>query len=68
MNDLREPSTIINALDASAVADTLFRKNADPTLYDPKLDFNRDGQVDEADLVLLQTNYLKFSPILVPGP
>jgi len=68
VNDPRVPavelSTIINALDASALAAELSKPKV--TDRNPNLDFNRDGSVTADDLTMLQGNYLEFSPILVP--
>ena len=71
VNDPRadvELSTIINALDASALATSLNKDLeaivGEPT-YDASLDFNRDGKVNASDLELLKKNYLEFSPVLI---
>ena len=66
IDDLRlgvEPASIINALDASLLAAAINEQ-----VFDPRVDFNRDGKVDEADFALLQQNYLEFSPVLVIPP
>lgn len=63
VNGPREGSSIINALDASALATEL--QISKVTDRNPIVDFNRDGTVDAGDLTLLQGNYLEFSPVLV---
>ena len=63
-----ELASIINALDASLIASVLLEKQTNPTVYDARVDFDRDGQVTLADFDLLQANYLKFSPLLVVNP
>ena len=64
VNDTRlnvELSTIINALDASLLAAVIKAGS-----YDVRVDFTRDGgTVDDADFNLLQSNYLKFSPVIL---
>ena len=64
VNDTRpnvELSTIVNALDASLLAAVIKAGS-----YDVRVDFTRDGgTVDDADFNLLQSNYLKFSPVIL---
>ena len=55
-----EPASIINALDASLLAAAINEQK-----FDPRVDFNRDGKVDNADLELLKKNYLRFSPFII---
>ena len=64
IDDTREGSSIINALDASALATELQKSKV--TDRNPNVDFNRDGSVTAADLTLLQENYLDFSPVTPP--
>ena len=85
-NDTRpgvEPTSIVNGLDISMLVAVLFEKQTDPTVFDPRVDFSRDGDITEADLVLICgtqwdqqgrdgtppcENYLKFSPQIVSQP
>ena len=53
-----------SALDASLLAAAYGTSSGD-TKFDARVDFNRDGQVDAADLALLKGNYLEFSPRLL---
>ena len=55
-----EPASIINALDASLLAAAINEGK-----FDPRVDFDRDGDVDNDDFLLLQQNYLEFSPVLL---
>ena len=65
INDtLVEPAAIINALAASLLAVAINNQ-----IFDPLVDFNRDGLVDPPgggpDPALLIGNYLQFSPVIV---
>ena len=55
-----EPTSIINALDASVLAAAISKQS-----FDPRVDFDRDGDVDLGDLKLLEANYLKASPVVL---
>jgi hypothetical protein len=64
-----ELASIINALDASVLVAAFDTSEDNPIRgnkrFDPRADFDRDGDVDRADLALLEQNYLRFSPITV---
>ena len=65
-----EKSSVINALDASALMaafdpDGDGFHDGDEKEFDPRADFKRDGVIDEADFDILKANYLQYSPILV---
>ncbi len=61
--DGTEAAPVINALDASLMAAAL-----NEVRFDARLDYNRDGAVDQADLDILKDNYYNFSPVVViPG-
>ena len=55
-----EPTSIINALDASVLAAAISKQS-----FDSRVDFDRDGDVDVDDLKLLEANYLKASPVVL---
>ncbi len=55
-----EPTSIINALDASMLAAAISKQS-----FDPRVDFDRDGDVDVDDLSLLEAIYLKASPVVL---
>ena len=68
-----ELSSAINALDTSALMAAFGTSESQPFAlvdgdlkeYDPRADFNRDGQIDDADFAILKANYLRVSPIEV---
>ena len=71
-----EPASIVNALDASLLAAAFSTSETNPIQVfggdvkrlDPRVDFDRDGDVDEDDFELLKANYLKFSPVILVFP
>ncbi len=71
-----EPASIVNSLDASVLVAAFGTSKTDtgPVLvqgdlkaFDPRADFDRDGDVDDADFALLDKYYLLFSPVVVLG-
>ena len=71
-----EPASIVNALDASLLAAAFGTSDINPIAeidgdtknFDPRADFDRDGDVDNADFDLLKANFLIFSPQVLGGP
>ena len=72
-----EPTAIINALDMSVLA-AAFGSNFGEERFDPRVNFDRIGGIDDADLVIICgtswnrdtgnppcANYLKLSPVIV---
>ena len=73
-----EPTAIIDTLDMSVLA-AAFGSNVGEERFDPRVNFDRIGGIDDADLVILCgtswnrdagnppcANYLKLSPVIVP--
>ena len=60
-----EPTDVINALDASALA-AAFGTSAGDAGFDSNADFDRDGTIGQPDVDLLTANFLGFSPIVLP--
>jgi hypothetical protein len=56
---------IINMLDFSTLA-TSFGTSSGVAGYDPRADFDRNGQVNMLDFSLLASNYSKTAPVIIP--
>ena len=68
-----EPASIVNALDASLLAAAFGTSESNQEVvfegdlkkFDRRADFDRDGDVDDADFQILKDNFLAFSPVIV---